>query len=92
MKKRIIVIGGGFAGLQFIKNLKEGLFEILHIDHLNHHQFKPLFYHVANSQIEPASISFPLRKIFQNRKEVAIRLNMNTRTWVQRLLSEETKL
>lgn len=74
MKKRIIVIGGGFAGLQFIKNLKEGLFEILLIDRLNHHQFQPLFYQVATSQIEPTSISFPLRKIFQNRKDVAIRL------------------
>lgn len=74
MKKKIIVIGGGFAGLQFIKNLKEGLFEVLLIDRLNHHQFQPLFYQVATSQIEPSSISFPLRKIFQNRKDVSIRL------------------
>jgi NADH:ubiquinone reductase (H+-translocating) len=74
MKKKIIVIGGGFAGLQFIRNLKEGLFEVLLIDRLNHHQFQPLFYQVATSQIEPASISFPLRKIFQNRKDVSIRL------------------
>jgi len=74
MKKRIIVIGGGFAGLQFIKNLKEGLFDILLIDRLNHHQFQPLFYQVATSQIEPSSISFPLRKIFQKREDTAIRL------------------
>jgi NADH dehydrogenase len=74
MKKKIIVIGGGFAGLQFIKNLKEGLFEVLLIDRLNHHQFQQLFYQVATSQIEPASISFPLRKIFQKRKDVSIRL------------------
>ena len=44
------------------------------IDRLNHHQFQPLFYQVATSQIEPSSISFPLRKIFQKRKDVAIRL------------------
>ncbi len=74
MKEKIIVIGGGFAGLQFIRNLKEGLFEVLLIDRLNHHQFQPLFYQVATSQIEPGSISFPLRKIFQNRKDVSIRL------------------
>jgi NADH:ubiquinone reductase (H+-translocating) len=74
MKKRIIVIGGGFAGLQFIKNLKQGLFDILLIDRLNHHQFQPLFYQVATSQIEPSSISFPLRKIFQKRKDITIRL------------------
>lgn len=74
MKKRIIVIGGGFAGLQLIKHLKKGLFDIVLIDRLNHHQFQPLFYQVATSQIEPTSISFPLRKIFQKRKDVTVRL------------------
>ncbi len=74
MKKRIIVIGGGFAGLQFIRNLKKGLFEITLIDRLNHHQFQPLFYQVATSQIEPSSISFPFRRIFRKRKDVVIRL------------------
>jgi NADH dehydrogenase len=74
MKNKIIVIGGGFAGLQFIKNLKKGLFDIMLIDRLNHHQFQPLFYQVATSQIEPSNISFPLRKIFQDRKDIIIRL------------------
>jgi NADH:ubiquinone reductase (H+-translocating) len=73
-KKKIVVIGGGFAGLQFIENLKENEFDVLLIDKLNHHQFQPLFYQVATSQIEPSSISFPFRKIFQNRKDVRIRL------------------
>ena len=73
-KKKIIVIGCGFGGLQFIKNLKKDMFDILLIDKINHHQFQPLFYQVAASQIEPATISFPLRKIFQNRKDVRIRL------------------
>jgi len=44
------------------------------IDRLNHHQFQPLFYQVATSQIEPTSISFPFRKIFQQRKDVTVRL------------------
>ena len=74
MKKKIIVIGGGFAGLQFIKNLQEGLFDVILIDRLNHHQFQPLFYQVATSQIEPSSISFPFRKIFQDRKDISVRL------------------
>jgi NADH:ubiquinone reductase (H+-translocating) len=73
-KKSIIVIGGGFAGIQFIQALKKDTFEILLIDMLNHHQFQPLFYQVATSQIEPSSISFPLRKIFHKRKDVRIRL------------------
>ena len=74
MKKKIVVIGGGFAGLQFIRNLKKDLFDVLLIDKLNHHQFQPLFYQVATSQIEPSTISFPLRKVFHSRKDVIIRL------------------
>ena len=73
-KKKIIIIGCGFGGLQFAKNLKKDVFDILIIDKVNHHQFQPLFYQVAASQIEPATISFPLRKIFQNRKDIRIRL------------------
>ena len=73
-KLKIVVIGGGFAGLQFIENIKKDKFDILLIDKLNHHQFQPLFYQVATSQIEPSSISFPFRKIFQKRKDVRIRL------------------
>lgn len=73
-KKKIIVIGGGFAGVQLIKNLDETLFDILLIDKINHHQFQPLFYQVAASQLEPASISFPLRNIFKNKKNLQIRL------------------
>lgn len=74
IKKKIIVIGCGFGGLQFVKHLKKDTYDILIIDKVNHHQFQPLFYQVAASQIEPATISFPLRKIFQNRKDVRIRL------------------
>lgn len=73
-KKKIIVIGGGFAGVQLIKNLDEKLFDILLIDKINHHQFQPLFYQVAASQLEPASISFPLRNIFKYKKNLQIRL------------------
>lgn len=74
MKKKIIVIGGGFAGLQLVKNMKKETYDVLLIDRLNHHQFQPLFYQVATSQIEPTSISFPFRKIFQDRKDVSVRL------------------
>ena len=74
MKKKIIIIGGGFAGIQFIKKIDETLFDVLHIDKINHHQFQPLFYQVATSQLEPASISFPLRNIFKSKKNLQIRL------------------
>ena len=73
-RKKIIVIGCGFGGLQLVKHLKKNTYDILIIDKVNYHQFQPLFYQVAASQIEPATISFPLRKIFQKRKDVRIRL------------------
>jgi NADH:ubiquinone reductase (H+-translocating) len=73
-KQKVIVIGGGFAGIQLVRRLDEKLFDILLIDKVNHHQFQPLFYQVATSQLEPSSISFPLRHIFRNKKNVQIRL------------------
>lgn len=72
--KKVVVVGCGFGGLQFVKHLKKNKFDILIIDKINHHQFPPLFYQVASSQIEPSSISFPIRRIFQNRKDVRIRM------------------
>lgn len=74
IKKRIIIVGGGFAGISIVRNLDDKLFDILLVDKINHHQFQPLFYQVATSQIEPASISFPLRHIFRNKKNIQIRL------------------
>lgn len=73
-KKTVIVVGGGFAGINFVKKLDKDLFEVILFDRLNHHQFQPLFYQVATSQIEPSSISFPLRHIFRGQKNVRIRL------------------
>ena len=74
MKKKIVVVGCGFGGLQFVNHLPKGVFDIMVIDKINHHQFPPLFYQVAASQIEPATISFPIRKLFQQRRDVRIRL------------------
>jgi len=68
IKQKVIVIGGGFAGIQLVRRLDQRLFDVLLIDKINHHQFQPLFYQVATSQLEPSSISFPLRHIFRNYK------------------------
>lgn len=73
-KKQVVVIGGGFAGIHLVRNLDENLFDIVLIDKLNHHQFQPLFYQVATSQIEPSSISFPLRNVFKHKKNLQIRM------------------
>lgn len=63
--KRIIIVGGGFGGLQLARKLKNSEYRVLLIDKQNHHQFQPLFYQVASSRLEPSTISFPFRKIFQ---------------------------
>ena len=73
-KKKIVIVGGGFAGISFLKEIDTELFEVFLIDKLNHHQFQPLFYQVATSQLEPSSISFPFRYIFRKNKEIRIRL------------------
>jgi len=73
-KKKVVIVGGGFAGINLARNLDTALFDVLLIDKLNHHQFQPLFYQVATSQIEPSSISFPLRYIFRKNRNVGIRL------------------
>lgn len=74
MKKSVVIIGGGFAGLELVKVLDKNLFEITLIDKLNHHQFQPLFYQVATSQIEPSSITFPLRYVFKGDPSINIRM------------------
>jgi NADH dehydrogenase len=73
-KKRIVIIGAGFGGLKLAKRLVGSGYQIVLIDKNNYHQFQPLFYQVASSGIEPSSILFPLRKIFQKRKDVYIRV------------------
>jgi NADH dehydrogenase len=64
-RKVVIIIGGGFGGLQLARKLKNSEFSVLLFDRQNHHQFQPLFYQVASSRLEPSTVSFPFRKIFQ---------------------------
>ncbi len=71
---RVVVVGGGFAGLSFIKKLKNKPVQLILIDRSNHHQFLPLLYQVATSGIEPDSIVFPFRKLFRKYKNVTYRM------------------
>lgn len=73
-KKRIIIVGAGFAGLTLAEDLENTDYEVYLIDKNNYHQFQPLMYQVATARLEPASISFPLRKVFQRSKNVKIRI------------------
>jgi NADH:ubiquinone reductase (H+-translocating) len=85
---RLVIIGGGFGGLKLARTLsnKPG-FDIILIDKVNHHQFQPLFYQVATAGLDASNISFPLRKIFQNSKNVKIRLGE-----VKEIVAAENKL
>lgn len=70
--RRIIVVGGGFGGLQCIKSLKNTNFEITLIDKKNHHLFQPLLYQVATASLSPADIAVSLREIFHNQENATI--------------------
>jgi NADH dehydrogenase len=63
-KPRVVIIGGGFAGLQLAKKLKNAPVEILMLDKHNYHTFQPLLYQVAMGAIPADSIAFPIRRIF----------------------------
>ena len=74
-QKRVVIVGAGFGGLALARQLsKRADLQIVLIDRNNYHQFQPLFYQVATAGLEPSSISFPLRKIFQSKKNVHIRI------------------
>lgn len=62
---RIVVVGAGFAGLRLVRSLIRRNYQVVLIDRNNYHQFQPLYYQVATSGLEPSSIAFPLRKLFQ---------------------------
>ena len=73
-QKRIVIVGGGFAGLTLARKLSKTDFQLVLVDKNNYHQFQPLFYQVAMAGLEPSSIAFPLRKIFQKNKNIYIRV------------------
>ncbi|KAA5534997.1 NAD(P)/FAD-dependent oxidoreductase [Taibaiella lutea] len=74
-QNRIVIVGAGFAGLQLARQLGHSKYEIYLVDKYNFHQFQPLFYQVATARLEPSSISFPLRKIFQHKENVHVRIS-----------------
>lgn len=73
-KERIVILGAGFAGLKLARKLQKTNYDVYLIDKHNYHQFQPLLYQVATARLEPSSVSFPLRRIFQNHKNIHIRL------------------
>ena len=74
-QKRVVIVGAGFGGLELAQRLAgSDDFQIVLIDKNNYHQFQPLFYQVAMAGLEPSSIAFPLRKVFQSCHNVHVRV------------------
>jgi NADH dehydrogenase len=67
-RQKLVVIGGGFAGLNFLKTVDREQWDIALVDRNNYHSFPPLFYQVASSGLDPGSISFPLRREMRSRR------------------------
>ncbi len=70
---KVVIVGGGFGGIELAKKLKNKEVEVLMLDRHNYHTFQPLLYQVATGGLEADSIAFPLRKIFKNQKNFTFR-------------------
>lgn len=65
-QKRLVIIGGGFGGIELTKRLKNQDIQVVMLDKHNYHCFQPLLYQVATGGLEPGSIAYPLRKFMQD--------------------------
>ncbi|MBE5033347.1 NAD(P)/FAD-dependent oxidoreductase [Gallalistipes aquisgranensis] len=73
-QRRVVVVGGGFAGLKLVRRLARLDCQVVLIDRNNYHQFQPLLYQVATSGLSPEDISFPFRKLFRGKRNVHFRM------------------
>ncbi|MCB0424838.1 MAG: NAD(P)/FAD-dependent oxidoreductase [Mangrovimonas sp.] len=88
MKKTIVVVGGGFAGLEFIKRIgNSNSYNITLVDVNNYNFFPPLIYQVSTGFMEPSAISYPFRKILRDKRSVRFRLGA-----LQRVVPSENKV
>ncbi len=81
---RVVIIGGGFAGVHLAKSLNNKAFQVVLLDKNNYHTFQPLLYQVATGGLEPDSIAFPMRKLFDGQENIIFR-----NTEVQHIYADE---
>lgn len=86
-KQKIVIVGGGFGGIELAKKLKNKNVEVTILDKHNYHTFQPLLYQVATGGLEADSIAFPIRKIFKGQKNLKFRV-----TEVKQILPAENKI
>lgn len=72
--QRVVVVGGGFAGLALVESLRGSGLQVVLLDTHNYHQFQPLLYQVATSGLEPTAISFPLRRVLRRHRDFHFRM------------------
>lgn len=84
---RVVIVGGGFGGIELAKKLKKKAVQVVMIDRNNFHTFQPLLYQVATAGLEPDSIAYPLRKIFKRQSNFHFRM-----AEAQQIIAEENKL
>lgn len=71
---RLVIIGGGFAGLKLARKIDTRYYQVVLLDRNNYHTFQPLMYQVATAGLEPDSIAYPLRKTLKRKKHTHIRM------------------
>jgi len=86
-KQKIVIVGGGFGGIELAKKLRQEDVDVMILDKHNYHTFQPLLYQVATGGLEADSIAFPIRKIFKGQKNITFRV-----TEVEKVVPEENKL
>lgn len=87
-KKRVVVVGGGFAGVELMKQLRnDDRFEAILVDLNNYYFFPPLIYQVATGFMEPSAISYPFRKILRGRNNSFFRMGE-----LQKIVPEENRI
>lgn len=73
-KRRVVILGGGFGGVELAKSLRNCDVQVVLIDRQNFHTFQPLLYQVATAGVEPQSIVYPYRKIFEEQPNFFFRM------------------
>lgn len=84
---RVVIIGGGFAGVSIARKLKNKNFQVVLLDKHNYHNFQPLMYQVATGGLEAGSIAYPIRKIVKEHPEAFFRM-----TLVEKIDTENKKV
>src|SRR5580692_10983628 len=73
-RKRVVIIGGGFAGIAAARALRRCDAEVVLVDQRNHHIFQPLLYQVATAVLSPSEIAAPMRQLAYKQKNVSVML------------------